>query len=544
MRISAARCCFVVFVMMCAPCGVAEDCGDKIYDALAPVSGSGLLFPAARYARIGSAFPFRSLSFELSPRAAESEIVRRAASRYEVKGVNLTVRLDLAENASLEDVPQLSSFADQKEAYVLHLDRHGGSVNATSIWGILRGLVTLRQLLFEECAFEAFVEDSASYSWRGVLVDTGRRYYPLDFWFRLLDSMERVKLNVVHWHVTDAEIAPFESASFPNVSELGALAPDAVYRSTDVAAIVRVAADRGIRIVPEFDGPYHAAAISRALPNLFCDDAFDVTNPKLYNDFLAPYLGDARSLFLDEVVHLGGDEVDTSCWNSSITIQGWMLRNNASLQELFPYYLNRTIAIARDVGFVKTMAWDDAFQAGARPSIVHAWRGKTWGGAVGDDDPWLVEAASRGFQTITSHGLYLTAGNSVDADIAVTWQEIYDRDLVKPLVDAGAAQFANNVLGANAAVWGTSVDRHTWESVAWPRLAVLAERLWSPQASFTPGNYSEFLPRLMLLRCRFIQRGSSPHQEIVVVSPLDDTKRVDKRTFLEQCDTIQQPRFL
>lgn len=493
----------------------AEECSEAVVGL--PLSGEQLLLPRP------ASVTFGSLSFGvesgviLAPASLALAARRYSKVLFARPGRGFVVTVTYADETD--------------ESYELHVDETGATINATSKWGALRGLATLRQLVFrrgpKRCVVRApwRVVDRPSFTWRGVMIDTGRRFYPLDFWIRLLDAMEQVKLNVVHWHVSDETAVPLASDSLPNVT-LGALGPRAVYKPSEARFIVEAAAERGIRVVPEFDGPAHSASFAFGLPGLFCDDTLDPTNAAVYDSFLRPWLGDARRVFEDDVVHLGGDEVDETCWNSSAAIQSWCVANNVSVDDLFALYVTEAQGVARSVGFKKTMGWDDAFEKGAPPDIVHAWRGQS--GSPVTDDPWLVAAATAGVDVVTSHGFYLTAGHGVDDDIVVKWQDIYDRDILGPL-DGYGANVTRHVLGAEACVWGTSVDRYTWEAVAWPRLGVLAERLWA--SSFTPGNYTDIQARLMLLRCRLVATG-------VAVGPLDDTKQVSKRNYLEQCESL------
>lgn len=531
------------------PTPASEECAD----AFARL-GADIVYPRPRWAQLDAERPFAldGVRFDLAPRASSSQVVRAAARRYagllgRRGGGGSSVRVTLALSGAVEDIPQLSSLVANREAYRLRLAPRRGCVAASSVWGLLRGLSTLRQLVVGTpsglCALPANIDDAATFAWRGVLVDTGRRFYPTrSFWLPLLDAMERVKLNVVHWHVTDETSVPLASPSLPNISTLGALGPSALYDQIDVDAVVAAAARRGIRVVAEFDGPSHSRGFAYALPSLFCDDVLDPTRDDVYDDFLEPWLRDARRVFHDDIVHLGGDEVNTTCWAQSPAIQAWAARNNLTVDDLASSYFVRARAVAANSGFLGAMAWDDVFERGARPDIVHAWRGQS--GSPVHDDPWLVAAARAGVRVVTSHGLYLTAGDGVDADLVVKWQHIYDRDILAPLGPHPPANLARFVLGATACVWGTRVDRDTWHALAWPRLAVLAERLWTPNASFTPGNYTTFLPRLMLVRCRLIARNAADPLAKVAVGPLDDPSSVSKRAFLEQCDSIHFPRLL
>jgi len=68
--------------------------------------------------------------------------------------------------------------------------------------------------------------------------------------------MSMVKLNILHWHMTDNEAFPFRSVVFPNLSLQGSFHPVThEYTKQDVKDVVEYARIRGIRVIPEFDTP-------------------------------------------------------------------------------------------------------------------------------------------------------------------------------------------------------------------------------------------------------------------------------------------------
>ena len=113
-----------------------------------------------------------------------------------------------------------------------------------------------------------------------------------------------------------------------------------------------------------------------------------------------------------------------------------------------------------------------------------------------------------------------------DADLVVKWEHLYDRDLAAPLGENGSSPL---LLGAEAALWGEKIDHRTVDAVAWPRAAVFAARLWSPDAAFTPGNYTAAFRRLVVHRCRLVRLGVS-------ATPVDEgAQKFDRRSPWLQC---------
>ena len=105
---------------------------------------------------------------------------------------------------------------------------------------------------------------------------------------------------------------------------MGAMIDDAApasattYSAADLRGLVRYAADRGVRIVPEFDMPGHGGW-HYGMPELCltsCVDVLDVTKDAVYT-FLVDFLTEMAGIFPDPVLMLGGDEVGHLCLNSS-----------------------------------------------------------------------------------------------------------------------------------------------------------------------------------------------------------------------------------
>lgn len=79
---------------------------------------------------------------------------------------------------------------------------------------------------------------------------------------KLQDLIAQNKMNVLHWHIVDNEAFPYTSAKFPDLSAKvhfvldiqpqGAYSQHHRYSVDEVKRIIDYAADRGIRIVPEY----------------------------------------------------------------------------------------------------------------------------------------------------------------------------------------------------------------------------------------------------------------------------------------------------
>src|SRR5437870_10006580 len=106
--------------------------------------------------------------------------------------------------------------------------------------------------------------------------------------------MAAVKLNVLHWHLTEDQGFRIESKRYPKLHQMGS---DGLYYTQDEAReIISYAAARHIRVVPEFDMPGHVTSWLAGHPELasapgpyqierkfgIMDPAFDPTREEVY----------------------------------------------------------------------------------------------------------------------------------------------------------------------------------------------------------------------------------------------------------------------
>jgi hexosaminidase len=231
----------------------------------------------------------------------------------------------------------------EDESYSLAVSPEKIRLAAETDIGVLRGLETFLQLLSVDDSGYFFpavrIDDTPRYEWRGLLIDACRHFMPVDVIKRNLDGMAAVKLNVLHWHLTEDQGFRIESKCFPKLHLLGS---DGFYYSqAQIRDIVDYASDRGIRIVPEFDMPGHATSWIVAYPELgsapapssierkwgIKDPTMDPTRESTYL-FLEEFIEEMCGLFPDEYFHIGGDENNGRQWDANEDIQVFMKEKN------------------------------------------------------------------------------------------------------------------------------------------------------------------------------------------------------------------------
>lgn len=323
-------------------------------------------------------------------------------------GSNKVLILECSGNES-----QYPSFGDD-ESYSIKVSEKKIIVKAPEETGIIYALESLLQLArLEEGSWvipSLSIDDQPRYPWRGLMIDACRHWIPKEVVLRNLEAMGAVKMNVFHWHLTESQAFRVESKIFPKLHALGSRGD--YYTQDDIREIVQYAAERGIRVVPEFDVPGHTAAWFLGHPELASgpgpyeldtgmigiQPAMDPTRDEVYS-FLDSFIGEMTGLFPDEYLHIGGDEVVPTQWNENQEIQAYMnehgLEDNHALQAHFNIRLQKIVAGHDRI----MMGWDEILHPDL-PSTgitVQTWR----------DHSSLWESARRGYKAVLSAGYYL-----------------------------------------------------------------------------------------------------------------------------------------
>jgi hexosaminidase len=389
----------------------------------------------------------------------------------------------------------------EDESYTLTIGPAAIALEAPTDIGVLRGFETLLQLLSADEQGYYFpcltISDRPRFTWRGLLIDAGRHFQPVEVIKRNLDAMAAVKMNVLHWHLTEDQGFRVESKVFPKLHQLGS--DGMFYTQAQIRDIVAYAADRGIRVMPEFDLPGHSTSWFVAYPQFSSapgsyaierkfgvfGPAFDPSNERIY-PFFDAFFKEMSALFPDPYMHIGGDEVEGHQWQANPAIQAFMkkrgLADNNALQA---YFNTRLLRILTKHG-KKMVGWDEILQPELPKDIViQSWRGVQS----------LVEAAQKGYQGLLSNGYY------IDLCQPAEFHYLNDPLPADSPLDAGQKAL---VLGGEATMWSELVTPETIDSRIWPRTAAIAERFWSPG---TVRDVDDMYRRLALVNVRLEETG-------------------------------------
>ena len=217
-----------------------------------------------------------------------------------------------------------------------------GRLHAATVWGALHGLETFSQLTIRTVgdgttvtinSSYVLIEDAPRFPWRGIMIDTARHWHPISSIHAMIDSLSFNRMNVLHWHITDAQSFPLKTKAFSKLADgaYGGAGSTLTYDAADVKGIVAYAKDRGVRVVPEIDNPGHSASWLVGYPEIGVPtpdgywSLLDPTNEQTYA-LLEGLFTELAAMFEDEYVHVGCDEVDFEALNESAPVVAYMQR--------------------------------------------------------------------------------------------------------------------------------------------------------------------------------------------------------------------------
>ena len=220
------------------------------------------------------------------------------------------------------------------EGYRLTINEKGIIIQANTPRGALWGAQTLIQMKETHYINKGGVRqrllpcvtitDKPDYPMRGMMLDCGRKFFPMSYLYSLVNVMSYYKMNTLQLHLNDNGFkdqydndwdktqAAFrmESDFFPDLTAI-----DGSYSKQEMRDFIRYAGTMGVEIIPEFDAPAHSLAFTHFRPSLgseeFGADHLNLRNPEVIpflDSLYAEYLGGPDPVFAGPRFHIGTDE--------------------------------------------------------------------------------------------------------------------------------------------------------------------------------------------------------------------------------------------
>jgi hexosaminidase len=441
-------------------------------------------------------------------RAAAGRLVDRLARKTGIPLRRGLVRRNAALVIECERASLSVQAVGEDESYSLEVTATSARLRAPLPLGLLRGMETFLQLVrLDEQGFgvpAVTIKDQPRFAWRGLSMDIARHFMPLPLLKRNIDGMAAVKLNVLHLHLSDDQGFRIESKLFPALHKMGS--DGQFLTQSQVRDLIVYARDRGIRVYPEFDMPGHTSSWFPGQPELASAPGphriertwgihfglMDPTREEVYQ-FLDRFIGEMAELFPDAYFHIGGDEVVPRQWNENAAIQAYMKQNGVKdAHDLQARFNRRLLSIVTAKG-KKMMGWDEILHPDLPKDIViHSWRGPKS----------LAAAARQGYQGILSAGYYLDLFRPAESHY-----------VVDPLAGDAAtltAEETRRILGGEGCLWSEYVTPEILDARVWPRMAAIAERLWSSAGT----NDVESMYRRLDSASRHLELSGLTHRSV------------------------------
>jgi len=391
--------------------------------------------------------------------------------------------------------------------------------------GVFYGLQTLMQLLpigkhdtIDVPCMD--IDDAPRYAWRGMHLDVGRHFFPTDFIKKYIDFIAMYKMNTFHWHLTEDQGWRLEIKKYPKLTQIGAWRNGSMvgayaeqkfdtaryggfYTQREIKEIVAYAQQRHVTIVPEIEMPGHSTAALAAYPELSCTGGpFEVGKAwGVYDDvyctrketfkFLQDVLTEVCALFPGKYIHIGGDECPKERWKKCERCQALIKKEKLKGEsELQSYFIRRIEKFLNSKG-KQIIGWDEILEGGLAPkAAVMSWRGTDGGIAA-------AKQKHRAVMTPGSHCYFdHYQGTPQYEPLAIggytTVEKVYSYEPTPAELSAGERQY---ILGAQGNVWTEYINTpRQVEYMAIPRMAALAEVVWSPAEQ---RDYGDFRQRLL-----------------------------------------------
>lgn len=417
------------------------------------------------------------------------------------------------------------------ESYTLEVTESAGSIkiHAQTIWGAMHAFTTLQQLIISDGRGGLMIEqpvkisDAPLYPYRGIMIDTGRNFITVPKILEQIDGMALSKLNVLHWHLDDAQSWPMQMHTYPQMVK-DAYSPREQYSRSDIQRVIAYARARGVRVIPEVDMPGHSESGWKQVdPDIVaCGNSWWSNDVWEYHTAVEPNPGqldiiynktyevvdnvytELSDIFTDNWFHVGADEIQPNCYNFSKYVTEWFAEDpSRTYNDLAQYWLDHALPIFRSAGSQRRiMMWEDIFLSTEsahdvpKDIVMQSWNNgleniqkltaNGYDVVVSSSDFLYLDCGKGGF--VTNDPRYNVMSNP-GGDVTFnyggnggswcgpykTWQRIYDYDFTTNLT---AAQ-KKHVLGAEAPLWSEQVDDVTISSQLWPRAAALGELVWS-----------------------------------------------------------------
>lgn len=419
-----------------------------------------------------------------------------------------------------------------REGYELTVNEQY-SVTANSTSGLFYGTRTYLQLLRQSLSIPyGEARDWPRYEDRGMMVDTGRQHFSVDWIKHHIKELAYLKMNRFHWHFTEINGWRIESETHPEIVSEQHISKD------QVREIVALAARYHVEVIPEINLPGHftPALVHREdlqLKDILGQpqpDKLDITQEAAY-EYAKELIEEYLPLFPSDEWHTGADEY-LAVGLEQIVLAAQYLRYpslttyavenfgpSACGPDTFLNFLNRINALVKSHGRILRV-WHD--HLGLLPSvpglpvdgcavsldsdIIVEW----WANHSGPEPQHLLERGHKILNAGWFPTYYVSSAPSAEGlifpfkpDIALAYESWEPHSFNGPMTHSELVATPGfpvdpdepNNLGSKLHVWNDSPQGESEDEIAegiFIRLRVLAQKTWGTNR--LTESFDEFTP--------------------------------------------------
>nr|WP_240159933.1 family 20 glycosylhydrolase [Paenibacillus aceris] len=429
------------------------------------------------------------------------------------------------------------------EGYDLNATTDKVTLTAYKPEGIFRGNQTLIQLLpadIEKSAVSSGVQwvipsstisDKPTYSYRGLMIDVARHFFPVDQIKRQIDLASQYKINKIHLHLTDDQGWRIEIKSRPDLTLIGSTTQvgggaGGYYTQDQFKDIVNYAAERYIEVIPEIDMPGHTNAALASYGELNPDGQRKpmrtdiqvgystlMAQSEVTYAFVEDVIREVATISPSPYIHIGGDE------------------SNSTTASDYDYFIGRVTNIVNQYG-KKVVGWDpsDTSSGTASDSILQNWHCTATTG---------TSAKAKGMKIIVSPAnAYIDQKYYNDSPLGLSWRGFINTNKAYTWDPTDCISGAN-IYGTESTLWTeTVVTQDNMDYLIYPRLIANAEVGWTSKSD---RNWDDFKGRLIDQAVRMQNKGIKYFADPIVwvppVVPINSEWKMDEGTGTTVADT-------
>jgi len=324
----------------------------------------------------------------------------------------VTIRLNLS-----------GTTTENKEWYKLDINPDQIVIEGASSHGVFNGVQTLLSLMKGRERPDELrcvtITDYPDLQHRGFMMDIARNFTTVSDLRTLIDILASYKLNVLHLHFSDDEGWRLQIPGLEELTEVGSRRghtmnesanlypgydggydPDTktsgngFYTREEFIDLIKYAAERHMRVIPEIESPGHARAAIVAMKarynkyigkdeqkareyllsedqdssvyvsaQSYTDNVMNVSLPSTYR-FMEKVISEIKKMYAEAGVelpsiHIGGDEVPAGAWEKSPSCQSFMKEKGMSTtHELFEYFYKQITSYMQR-GNIRFNGWQE-----------------------------------------------------------------------------------------------------------------------------------------------------------------------------------------